>query len=278
MAYLKKLLKNTLYLSTALLLMTNRTTWAALEPRAPFKPPTAEQMPTGPVGDSIRRGENILSHTKTALPDYVGNRLNCTSCHLDGGRTANAGPFVGIWGVFPEYRSRNAKVNELRDRVNDCFERSLNGKRLPTDSPALADILTYMWWVSRGVPTGVSVEGRGFKRVPAHTADAARGKQLYAQKCALCHGPNGEGTYGEHQEMLFPPVWGKDSFNIGAGLARLDTAAAFLKWNMPRNQGGTLTDQEAYDLAQYVTHQPRPDFAGKTHDWPKGDKPPDARY
>ena len=74
-------------------------------------------------------------------------------------------------------------------------------------------------------------------------------------------------------------------FNIGAGMARTYTAAAFVKRNMPiafgthfpLGQGG-LTDQEAVDVAEYFSHMPRPDFPDKVKDWPKGGKPADARY
>jgi thiosulfate dehydrogenase len=45
----------------------------------------------------------------------------------------------------------------------------------------------------------------------------------------------------------------------------------------PLGQGG-LTDQEAVDVAEYFSHQPRPDFANKHKDWPNGKKPADARY
>ena len=78
--------------------------------------------------------------------------------------------------------------------------------------------------------------------------------------------------------LVYPPLWGDTSFNLGAGMARLNTAAAFIKWNMPLGQGGTLSDKEAYDIAAYFTTQDRPDFTNKSSDWPSGDKPSDARY
>jgi len=87
--------------------------------------------PQGQVGDAIGFGRRILAHTPDTVPDYAGNALSCTSCHLDGGRKRWASPWVGIWGVFPEYRSRNDRINTLQDRVNDCFERSLNGRPCP---------------------------------------------------------------------------------------------------------------------------------------------------
>ncbi|HWA13018.1 MAG TPA: c-type cytochrome [Burkholderiales bacterium] len=230
-------------------------------------------LPAGPMGEAIALGQRLLGRTREAAPTYAGNALNCTSCHLDGGRTPWAAPWVGLWGVFPEYRSRNARINTLADRVNDCFVRSLNGRPLPVESDEMAAILAYMQWVSREVPTGASVPGRGFRRIASPSPpDPDRGERIYRDKCSLCHGPQGQGS------AVYPPLWGPQSFNIGAGMARLNTAAAFVKANMPFGQGGTLSDQEAFDVAAFFTRQARPDFAAKALDWPAGGKPADARY
>lgn len=248
---------------------------------APLLPPNEADIPDGPMGDSIRYGAKLLKQTQIYAKDYVGNGLNCTSCHLNGGTTAYASPWVGVWGVFPRYRSRNGEVNTLEDRVNDCFQRSMNGKRLPVDGVEMHAILSYMWWLSKDVPTGVNVDGRGFKFIklpdPAHV-DPVRGSHLYAEKCSACHGIDGQGQNGADGSYLFPALWGPKSFNIGAGMARLSNAAAFTKSNMPLGSGNSLSDQDAIDIAAYFTRQPRPDFAAKSHDWPKGDKPSDAPY
>lgn len=155
----------------------------------------------------------------------------------------------------------------------------MNGKALPLDSPEMNAMLSYMAWLSKGVPTGVSVAGRGFKRlIPQRPSDPVQGQRLYIAQCALCHGVDGQGMVSPNNTYGFPALWGPRSFNIGAGMARLHTAAAFIKWNMPLGQGGSLSDQDAYDIAAYFTHQPRPDFPGKEQDWPQGGKPDDARY
>ena len=247
--------------------------------RAAFAPPDAASMPAGALGDSIRLGHRVLTQTQVYAKAWVGNGLNCTSCHLDAGRTPNAAPWVGIYSVFPEYRSRSGSVNSLQDRVNDCFIRSMNGKALPPNSPEMEGIVAYMAWLSRGVPTGVDVEGRGFRRiVSGHVPDEAHGKQVFADKCVACHGPDGQGLQAADGGYAFPALWGPKSFNIGAGMARLGNASAFVRWNMPLGQGGSLSDEDALDVAAYFTRQPRPDFVDKGKDWPKGDKPADARY
>ena len=108
---------------------------------------------------------------------------------------------------------------------------------------------------------------------------------VYEVQCAVCHGKDGEGLKQADGKFIYPPVWGDQSFNIGAGMARTYTAAAFVKRNMPigmhekfpLGQGG-LSDQESVDVSAYFSHQPRPDFPDKGKDWPKGGKPVDARY
>jgi thiosulfate dehydrogenase len=235
-------------------------------------------MPAGPLGDAIHLGQSIVSDTQTQAKAYVGNGLNCVSCHLDGGRVAYAAPLVGLTGVFPEYRVRRARVESLEERINDCFVRSMNGKALPQNSTEMIGLLAYIAWLSQGVPTGAEVIGRGFRDIAATAKpDPAHGKALYAQKCAACHGVEGQGLRGAGSAFVFPPLWGPQSFNTGAGMARVSVAAAFVQAKMPLGNGGTLNDQEAYDIAAYFTAQPRPKFGSATKDWPKGERPADAR-
>ena len=245
---------------------------------ATFKPPSEATIPDGPAGVAIREGKKLVTETRQRLPGNVGNGLNCTNCHLAGGTTANAAPWVGIWGVFPEYRARNGRLISLQERVNDCFERSMNGSPLAYNSDEMNNILAYMQWLSAGIPTGKSVKGRGFVKLNEKLkANSADGELLYAEKCANCHGAQGQGMKNSGEGYLFPPVWGMESFNDGAGMARTWTAAAFIKYNMPLGQGGTLTEQQSLDLAEFMTNQPRPVFAHKVGDWPKGARPRDAR-
>jgi thiosulfate dehydrogenase len=251
----------------------------ATEGAVPLRVPDRATIPDGPLGTAIERGERLLGHTETELPQHVGNGLRCTSCHLRGGTVAGAGPWVGITAVFPQYRTRGARVDTLESRVNDCFERSLNGTALDPVGAEMAAIVAHMTWLSREVPIGREVEGRGFRRIdPAPAPDRDHGRALYAERCAVCHGEDGGGRTAPDGGYQFPALWGEGSFNIGAGMARLDTAAAYVRWNMPLGQGGTLTDQDAYDVAAFFIEEPRPDFARKAEDWPAGGRPRDARY
>ena len=238
----------------------------------PLHAPADSEIPDDEVGRAIRRGLALMLATRDSLPENVGNRLRCVSCHPDEGRRPNAMPWVGVYGRFPQYRARTGRVNVIEDRINDCFERSMNGRALDPDSRAMRDIVAYMAFLSQGIPVGADVEGQGLPRLSVTRGDSAAGRELFANRCARCHGPDGQGT------DLATPLWGPQSFNIGAGMARVRTAASFIRYNMPFDQPGTLTDQQAFDVASYITSRPRPDFAGKELDWPNGDPPPDVAY
>jgi thiosulfate dehydrogenase len=225
--------------------------------------PPDSLIPDGPLGAAIRRGRALLAATRDSLPALVGNKLRCVSCHLDDGRR-ESGSWIGTFARYPQYRARSARVETLEYRVNDCFRRSMNGTPLATDGPDMRDIVAYLWFLSRGVAVAPPGPSTRLAKWAAFTADTAAGGRVYGAVCATCHGPDGDGT------AVAPPVWGPASYNIGAGLTRVRTAAAFIHDNMPFDQPGTLTDQQAFDVAAYVNAHPRPDYPDKVNDWPRG--------
>jgi thiosulfate dehydrogenase len=239
-------------------------------PAAQAGPPDS-LIPAGPLGDAVRRGRALLVATRESLPGHVGNRLRCVSCHLDEGRR-ESGTWIGVFARFPQYRPRSGTIETIEFRVNDCFRRSMNGSALEPASRDMADIVAYFAFLSRGVTVAPPTPSTRLQRWAAFTADTAAGARVYADVCAKCHGARGEGT------PVGPPVWGPQSFNVGAGMARVRTAADFISRNMPFDEPGTLTDQQAFDVAAYVNAQARPDFRGKENDWPNGDPPPDVAY
>lgn len=266
----------------------------AAQPAKPSKPapvafvaPRDSDIPAGHRGELIHYGRRLMSETKRLLPDNVGAAMNCTSCHLGEAKVALGSPFVGISHRFPQFNPRANREVTLEDRVNGCMMRSMNGKPLNKDSREMKAMIAYMDWLSEDVPAHGQVQGMGIGGIDESLEpDMENGERLYVAQCASCHGSNGEGLRDAAGEYIFPPLWGEHSFNIGAGMARLYKAAAFVKQNMPvgvhlrgrLGQGGVLSDQEAVDVSAYFTRQPRPDFAAKDKDWPNGKKPKDARY
>jgi thiosulfate dehydrogenase len=239
-----------------------------------------------PNAKQLVYGARLNIETRDLLPKNVGNALNCASCHLNAGTVADGSPYIGVSAFFPSYAPRAGRTIKLEDRINGCFLRSMNGKPLPLDSDELKAMVALFDWMRRETKPEDKVEGRGVGKISQSIIpNAENGKKLYQAQCAVCHGADGEGIKNAKGQWVYPPLWGDESFNIGAGMARTYTAAAFVKRNMPigmhnkfpLGQGG-LTDQEAVDVAEYFSHQPRPDFAGKVKDWPNGKKPADARY
>ena len=233
--------------------------------------PADSLIPAGRLGDAIRRGRALLLATRDSLPGHVGNGLRCTSCHLDEGRRT-AGSLVGAFSRYPAYRPRSGIVETIEYRVNDCFRRSLNGTALDPAGDDMRDMVAYLAFLSWGTAPGAPQANTRLQKWAAFTADTAAGAIVYGSTCAKCHGPEGQGT------PVAPSLWGNRSYNVGAGMARVRTAADFIGNNMPFDQPGTLTDQQAMDVAAYVSAQPRPDYRGKELDWPNGDPPPDVAY
>ncbi|HMA41414.1 MAG TPA: c-type cytochrome [Gemmatimonadales bacterium] len=239
-------------------------------PAAALEAPADSEIPADALGASVRRGLALLTATRDSLPAHVGNDLRCTSCHLDEGRRTN-GSWVGTFARYPQYNNRAGQVITIEDRINGCFRRSMNGTPLPADGADMRDIVSYLAFLSWRRPVGPPAGARG-TRFATLTADSARGRAIFDSVCAFCHGDAGQGS------IAAPPLWGPRSFNIGAGMARVRTAAAFIHDNMPFDRPGTLTDQQAFDVAAFVVARPRPDFPGKEYDWPNGDPPPDVAY
>jgi thiosulfate dehydrogenase len=221
----------------------------------------------------VRRGRAILVATRDSLPSHVGNGLRCTSCHLDAGQR-ESGSWIGVFARYPQYRARSGIVETIEYRVNDCFRRSMNGTALDPASAEMRDIVAYLAFLSRGTQVGppTTPPGARLQRWAAFTSDTSAGARVFLASCAKCHGATGAGT------PVAPPLWGPQSYNLGAGMSRVRTAADFISRNMPFDAPGTLTDQEAFDVAAYVNAQPRPDYKGKENDWPNGDPPPDVAY
>ena len=254
-----------------------------------------DALPDDAQGREVRYGRDLIAHTSVLLgrdaPDpadrFTGNGLDCASCHLDAGTRQFALPLAGVWRRYPAFSARLGKVQSLAKRVNDCMERSMNGRPLSEDGPAMAAILAYLKFI--GTPPDAA--GRGVPRLPLpeRAADPVHGKSVYQANCAPCHQANGGGVrYSasdartHRQAYMYPPLWGPQSHNDGAGMARNIAAAWFIRANMPR--GTTFADPvlspaDAYDVAAYVNQHPRPHKPGLAEDYPdRWLKPADAAF
>ena len=226
---------------------------------AKFTPPADSEIPKGPFGDEVRMGEKIFREPATYASAFVGNQLRCSNCHLSAGRLAGASPMWGAYVAYPAYRSKNKHVNSFEERLQGCFRFSMNGKAPKLGDPVLVALESYSYFLAHGAPTGVDLPGRGFPKLakPPIAADYARGAQVYAQNCASCHGGDGLGQ-SSGGKIVFPALWGPQSYNWGAGMGSIKNAAEFIRANMPLGLGGSLSVQQAWDVATYMDSQVRP--------------------
>ena len=228
---------------------------------AAFAPPAEDTIPDNAFGQDVRRGLEIFIDTRTQAKGYVGNGLRCASCHLDRGRRAGSAPMWAAWVRYPEFRSKDDEVNTFAMRLQGCFRFSMNGTPPPQDSAIITALMSYAYWLAQSAPTGAKLKGAGFPSIaePATAPSIERGSAVFAGKCAACHGADGQGTKAKGVAgYQFPPLWGPQSYNWGAGMTSVDTAASFIKANMPWGLSNALTDQEAWDVAMFVNSHPRP--------------------
>lgn len=270
--------------------------WAQAVNQKEWQKPDIGKLADDPFGKSVRHGRVLMEQThkyirpevRDAKQRYAGNNLACVSCHVDAGGRPFGNPWVGTFVSFPQYRGREDAISTTEERINGCMERSMNGRPLPLNGIEMKAMLSYLKFLSTGIAVGTQIEGAGTLKLKMLTraADPVAGEKVYAHTCIACHGDKGQGLRrgktGDGEGYQFPPLWGPDSYNTGAGMARITLAAGFIKGNMPSGVTHTtaaLTDEQAFDVAAYVNSQPRPVKPKLEADFPaRKNKPVDAAF
>lgn len=236
----------------------------------------------------IKYGYELFVHTPQYIgPEngnpgmvYSGNNLACNNCHLQAGTKPYSGMLIGVINRFPQYRGREDKMGSIEERINGCMERSMNGRMLPLESKEMLAFVSYLKWLSRDAPEDGKVEGMGYVEIelPNRPVDLQKGQALFVKTCVVCHDADGQGVkLKDRPGYLYPPLWGDDSYNHGAGMARVITAAQFIKTNMPFGttyENPQLSDEECYDLAGYINQHSRPLKSHPEKDFPDLKKKP----
>jgi thiosulfate dehydrogenase len=238
-------------------------------------------------------GRQLIAQTSLLLgPDqddparrYSGSRLACGSCHLGTGTEPGTLTLLQTTEHYPRFSARVGGMTDIEDRINECMQRSMNGRPLPADSVEMRAMAAYIRslggrYAAMGATQKTVVEPTPFK-APARAASLEGGRRVFETRCAICHGADGLGLRASARPAdgyVFPPLWGPDSFNDGAGMHRVLTASRFIKARMPLGTA-TLTSDEAFDVAAYINAQPRPQMAGLDRDYPdRTAKPVDNSY
>jgi len=270
-------------------LVSSRTTMVTAW-EFPKNPLTDPSLDDSLLSKEIRLGFRIFTNTGVEAARFTPSRMTCNNCHLNGGQREKSLPLVGITGMFPEYNRRSGRLFSLGDRIVDCFLRSQNatgsphaGDELPslTAKEVLA-VSAYLTWLSRGFEVGKNPPWRGqntipsSKLIPVAELEPAKGAAIFKERCTTCHGLDGQGVaVGDKKPG---PLWGPDSWNDGAGAARVYTLAGIIRYSMPYLDPGSVTDEEAQYLAAFINSQPRPAFPFKDRDYRTEKLPVDSVY
>src|SRR5579863_5668820 len=243
-----------------------------------------------PAGATEEYGKRLMVQTTEFLGSdvadpkmrYTRSRLACASCHsLEPGNLS----LVATFSHYPAISARSGANETLQDRINECMTRSMNGRPLGGGSPEMIAMVAWLKFLEdRDAATGASQrqahEPPAFE-TPRRAADPESGQRVFEKRCAACHGKDGAGLRAAPDLIhgfVFPPLWGPDSFNDGAGMHRVLTAAKFIKARMPLGRAD-LDDDQAFDVAAYVNSKPRPEMAGLDRDYPdRSKKPVDTSY
>lgn len=225
-----------------------------------FQPPPLTAIPKNQFGTMVRLGQRIFEDPARYARPYVGNELRCSNCHLAAGRLAGSAPMWAAYVSYPAYRSKNHRVNTFAERLQGCFRYSMNGRKPPLGGKVLVALESYAYWMARGARLDPKIAGRGYPKIskPPRAPSYSRGQRVYDTRCAMCHGADGQGQPANDGSPAFPALWGPQSFNWGAGMGSLKNAAPFIKANMPLGLGGSLSVQDAWDVALFVDSHERP--------------------
>lgn len=226
----------------------------------------------------VAYGEELIKHTAVYLGPHgtvsqTTNGLNCQNCHLDAGTKVFGNNYGSVASLYPKFRARSGAIENIYKRVNDCVQRSLNGKELDTNSKEMLAIEAYIVFLGSNVEKGEKAKGSGLKDIVylERASDPKKGAEVYTLYCERCHQANGQGEMNANgTEFTYPALWGNHSYSDGAGLFRVSNFAKYVKCNMPFEvtyQTPVLSDEEAYDVAAFVNSQPRPHF-DISNDWP----------
>ena len=258
--------------------------------------PDPSTLPKGQWKDAVLYGRKLIVETYSVVGPAVTNKamrfagvnLSCQNCHLDAGTQQFGLPLIGVFGLYPAYMGREDQVRTLEERINGCFERSMNGRALPVGGKEMKALLAYMQFLSSGVPVGIPLKGRGTPTLSlmARAADPKRGAEVYQRNCSACHQADGQGqrngVAGDAKGYQYPPLWGPDSFNDGAGMHRLMASASFIHANMPFGtvfNAPVISNEDAWDVSAYINSRPRPHRANLDLDYPnRARKPVDAPF
>jgi thiosulfate dehydrogenase len=240
--------------------------------------PRIDELSSSEADQLIIYGKKLIDSTAKYFGPHgsiasITNGLNCGGCHRESGTKLYTNNFLLVTSTYPKFRERSGRLESVEFRINDCMQRSLDGRPIDSLSREMRAMVAYINWTGKNVHKNEKEEGTGTKELAllSIAADPIKGKTIYEAKCKICHGENGQGVMNaDSLEYTYPPLWGEHSYAVSAGMYRITKLASFIKNNMPFGatyKAPQLSDQEAWSLAAFINSQPHPNkmFAS---DWP----------
>lgn len=235
----------------------------------PNKELSIADVPKDKEGDLIRYGIELLSKTETLLGPksklkMTSNEVNCISCHMDNDGNGLPGtkpfvlPFINSLNNYPKLDIETMKIISLEDRIRQMG--GTDSHRFSNDSKEMKALLAYFKWLKKayGVKDGVRLEGDFLAKMdfPNSMANPVRGKKLYEESCAACHGERGLGVKNDNYEKggghLYPSLL---IYPDGGHMSMIPILARFLRASMPLGASADnpiLSPKDALDLAAYI--------------------------
>jgi thiosulfate dehydrogenase len=248
------------------------------------------------MADQIRWGFQLFTNTPEEASHLTASSMSCNNCHINAGQRELSLPLVGVTAMFPEYNRRAGRDFTIEDRIVGCFFRSQNAtgmiasdvpasddQALPTpETPEVQALAAYLRWLSRGFEPGETAPWRKqntiaeANRLPLDAVDPVKGEEIFKERCTNCHGEDGQGVQIGTKKP--GPLWGPNSWNDGAGAARIYTLAGIIRYMMPYMDPGSTTDEEAQHLSAFINSHERPSYPFKAQDYLTEPQPIDSVY
>jgi thiosulfate dehydrogenase len=236
---------------------------------------------------AIQRGCNIVDDTQGQLAKDAARerwnasrftrstRTSCDHCHQGvgdkqdaaGNRLVGSNGLAASWVMADMYDRFTGLLLPYELRQMQCYINSSNGFKPNAADDLIRDVTAYSRFLAAAldVRIGNHYPEQGIDEIPASATlrrgdDYVRGADLYRQKCARCHGPQGFGTVVDGM-VVYPALAGPDAFTLDSRMnfARMNTViSGFICRNMPLGEEGSLDNQACRDIGFYLSTLPRP--------------------
>jgi thiosulfate dehydrogenase len=236
---------------------------------------------------AIQRGCNIIDDTQGHLAKngaqerwnatrFVrGTHTSCDHCHQGvgdkqdaaGNRLIGSNSLAASWVMADMYDRFTGMLLPYELRQMQCYINSSNGYKPNTADDLVRDVTAYSRFLSAALnlKIGNRYPEQGIDEITTSETlkrgdDYIRGKALYQEKCARCHGPQGLGVEANGQ-AVYPAVAGPNAYNLQSRMNFANVHSllpGFICRNMPLGEEGSLDNQQCRDIAYYIGTLPRP--------------------